>query len=52
VGILLAVYAAKNGLPHQWPHDSWPRVAVIRAGVAPLVALVYVRIWAGWEPPG
>jgi hypothetical protein len=51
VGVLLAVFAAKNGLPHQWPADRWSRVAVILAGLAPLVALVYVRIWAGWKRP-
>ncbi len=52
VGATLAVYAAKNGLPHSWPDDGWSRVAVVLAGVAPLLSLAYVRIWAGWKQPG
>jgi hypothetical protein len=46
VGIVLAVYAAKNGLPHEWPSAWWPRIALILAAIAPLAALAYVRIWA------
>jgi hypothetical protein len=52
IAVWLAVYAAKHGLPHTWPSDGWRRVAVIAALAAPLLALGYVRSWAGWNRRG
>ena len=52
IAVWLAVYAAGHGLPSSWPSDDWRRVAVVAALVAPLLALGYVRAWAGWNRRG
>lgn len=52
IAIVLAIYAAKHGLPHSCPPQPWRRVAFIAAIAAPLLALTYVRPWAGWNREG
>jgi patatin-related protein len=63
IAVTSAIYAAiavwlaysvvnKHGFPHSWPSDSWGRVAVVTALAAPLLALIYVRCWAGWNRQG
>jgi patatin-related protein len=52
IAIVLAVYAAKHGLPHTWPKETWPRVAVVLAAAMPVLTLCYVRSWDGWNRKG
>jgi patatin-related protein len=52
IAIALAIYAAKHGLPHSWSPQTWRRVAFVCAIVTPLIALGYVRFWAGWNRKG
>jgi hypothetical protein len=49
VAVALAYFCVRHGFVPTWTDGTWEKVAIVLAGLAPILALCYLRLWAG-EP--
>jgi patatin-related protein len=49
IAAVLAYYCVRKGFVPTWDDGTWEKVGIVLAGLAPILAFGYLRLWAG-EP--
>jgi hypothetical protein len=47
VAVALSYFCVRHGFWPTWSDGTWQKVGIVLAGLAPVLAFVYLRLWVG-----